>query len=177
MKIALKPLGHQYEIYEPIAIPSYSDKQICEMKIDKSLLTHEKNKHTIQVLTGRALQNCNPNEYLCTMDSLIRDRHERCIEYLFNEQPMSKINKVCVFQSHKVSPTTDRNDQETILPIIHTVNYQEFTVTNPQSQLHIEFGNGTPLQLSFKPSAMGTYRKMFQQSNQRTSMEPFLPAQ
>ena len=153
-------LGHQYEIYEPNAIPFYSDGLVREIKIDKSLLTHEKNKHAIQVLTGRASQNCNPNEHFCALDTAIRDRHARCIEYLSNKQPMRQINKVCVFKCHKVTSTPGRNDQEIILHIIHAVDYQDITITNPQLQLHIEFANGTSLQLSQWERITLNYRTM-----------------
>ena len=80
------------------------------------------------------------------------------IEHLYNEQPMSKINKVCVFECHKVNIATDEEEEEAaLLPIIHAVDYQEFTITNPTQQLYIEFANGSSHQLPFQANAVGAY--------------------
>jgi len=109
--------------------------QICEVKIEKSILVWEKSNNNIQILTGRGLLNCNPNNYLCALGNPIRDKHSQCLQSLFNELPMSRINRVCNIECRRaITNEKVEIEEELPLPLIHSIGYHEYTITIPQGR-------------------------------------------
>jgi hypothetical protein len=124
-----RPEGTKYELYEPVPVPFQFQKEICQIKIENSLLLHEKNADEIRVLTGQALQKCTGVEKLCAISTTLQDRNTLCTKRVYTGESTERIKKSCNFEC--TSRLQGEEEQEGILPIINEIGEREYIITPP----------------------------------------------
>ena len=152
VKIPVITENAKFEMYEPIAVPFKYENEICEIKVQKSLLIHNVERDKIKILTGYTLQKCN--EKVCSIANTVTDKNALCIKYLFQEKPISEINKICNFECHKASYDTEENVE---VPIIQIINYGEYIITNPHENTFIVSENNTKTKLNINSKQPGAF--------------------
>jgi hypothetical protein len=179
VKIPIVSSENSFSIFEVIPIPFAYQNQICEIKIEKSLVIFEQNSRKLYVLSGAQLQACNIAEKLCTLKSNILDRNAMCISNLFFEKSRNSINAACMFECR-----TDHSSPNNKLPLINNIGYLEYVLTNPNPNNVIEFQNNTRYLISLPTNSIGAYHItlpcgssliQINQNSESTLISPVIP--
>jgi len=71
---------------------------------------------------------------------------------------MSRINRVCNIECRRaITNEKDETEEELPLPLIHSIGYHEYTITNPQGNLFLDFENGTSREINFEKNTAGAF--------------------
>lgn len=141
LRVPLHSSDQNYIIYDMIPIAFKNDNELCQLRIEKSLLiTHSKNNE-LHVLSGYTLENCRPQDKLCKLGHALWDRNYACITALFRKSSVETLNKYCTFTC-----TTDIPD-EFSLPKIFPVDAREFIISNPSFNTLLRYPNESLIKL------------------------------
>jgi len=80
-KIPLLQKNASFEIHEPIPIPIKYENEICEIKLEKSIVVNDITNKKLYTLTGYALLQCN--EKLWSIANAVNEKNALCPRVLF----------------------------------------------------------------------------------------------
>ena len=161
IKIPVIEANTKYEMFEPLAIPFVYESEICQIKIEKSVVLRETKSNELKVLTGQALEKCTRAGKLCAISKTIQDQNTMCTEKIFRGETSEKIKRACNFMCigrlKEGKERKEEEEEEDLLPIINEIDDREFTITRPSEELAIEFQNRTIKKIGLKKGEMGAY--------------------
>jgi hypothetical protein len=153
VRIPIVEKGTKISMYEPIPIQFQFGEEICQTKLEKSLVVHDENTRKSTVISGYALQMCDGKEPLCALTNNIIDQGTMCTKKAFAQKQLSEIKRACFFECQKKKEKC--NEEAENLPIVQEVEQTAYVITSITGYLEIGFANSTREKIEMKKMEIG----------------------
>lgn len=123
----------KWKLYQYVPAHFKFKESVCLIFSEKTYIATNTQNNEHRMVSGIGLQHCDPPVTdLCYIPRFSADitMSPKCVEAIFKNKPLEKINQFCYFQCVK------QQDEESL--IIKQTGISTFTLTNPQPTLQIK---------------------------------------